>query len=298
LVFPAASVKLIDDADNAAGSGKECVYTDAVTVPPGCVLDLDGLHLYTHIANVAGTVVNGTIDAVPVLRTESPLPVAVVGQFYQVALVAEGGVQPYSWKVLSGSLPAGLALDPSSGAISGTATVHGSNSFTVQVTDTGGKSATKEYVLACKSSYQAWREKHFTPAELADPSISGDLADPDHDLAENLLEYACNLNPKLGDAARLTAGGSETAGVPLVSLVPAPGGGTRLQVEFLRRKADSLPEIVMAARFTSQLATWPDGGHEESVRSIDPLWERVIVADDPPADATLRFGCVMVTKIP
>jgi hypothetical protein len=41
-----------------------------------------------------------------------------------------------------------------------------------------------------------WRWANFTPAELANPSISGDLADPDHDGLANLMEYALGLPPK------------------------------------------------------------------------------------------------------
>ena len=42
---------------------------------------------------------------------------------------------------------------------------------------------------------QAWKDSHFTEAQLADPSISGDAADPDHDRVSNLLEYVFNRDP-------------------------------------------------------------------------------------------------------
>jgi hypothetical protein len=47
--------------------------------------------------------------------------------------------------------------------------------------------------------YELWRMTHFTPAELADPAISGDLADPENDGIENLLEYLQALDPKTPD---------------------------------------------------------------------------------------------------
>ncbi len=46
----------------------------------------------------------------------------------------------------------------------------------------------------------AWRLANFTTAELANPSISGDLADPDHDGLANLMEYALGLPPKTANA--------------------------------------------------------------------------------------------------
>jgi hypothetical protein len=41
---------------------------------------------------------------------------------------------------------------------------------------------------------QTWRGRHFGD-DLTDSQISGDLADPDNDQMNNLLEYALNLNP-------------------------------------------------------------------------------------------------------
>jgi hypothetical protein len=49
------------------------------------------------------------------------------------------------------------------------------------------------------SPYQMWQQNNFTAGELADPTISGDNADPDGDGMPNLMEYAFNLNPKAAD---------------------------------------------------------------------------------------------------
>jgi Putative Ig domain len=71
----------------------------------------------------------------------SSLPNGVVGQAYPAtSLSASGGVQPYTWSVTTGSLPAGLSLN-SSGQISGTPTTVGTSSFTVQVTDSATPTA-------------------------------------------------------------------------------------------------------------------------------------------------------------
>jgi RHS repeat-associated protein len=45
-----------------------------------------------------------------------------------------------------------------------------------------------------------WKHSKFTAAELSNPSVSGDLADPNHNGISNLLEYALN-----GDPTSLTA---------------------------------------------------------------------------------------------
>jgi hypothetical protein len=58
-----------------------------------------------------------------------------VNASYSSALVAAGGVPPYTFSITSGSLPNGLTLNTSTGAITGTPTQAGSFSFTGMVSD-------------------------------------------------------------------------------------------------------------------------------------------------------------------
>ncbi len=70
-----------------------------------------------------------------------------LGAAYSQTLTCSGGTLPYTWSISSGTLPTGLSLNNSSGIISGTPTVVGPFSFTVQVADSASATATKSLNL-------------------------------------------------------------------------------------------------------------------------------------------------------
>ena len=76
----------------------------------------------------------------PVTITTSSLPNGTVGTAYSATLSASGGTTPYTWSISAGSLPAGLTLNASTGAITGTPTTAGTFSFTAKVTDSSSPS--------------------------------------------------------------------------------------------------------------------------------------------------------------
>ncbi len=81
--------------------------------------------------------------AAPLSITTATLPNGTVGTAYSATLAATGGVSPYTWSVSTGTLPAGLTLSATSGAITGTPTAAATSSFTVQVADSAKNTATK-----------------------------------------------------------------------------------------------------------------------------------------------------------
>lgn len=88
------------------------------------------------------TVVASDALAPGVAVTTTSLPNGEVGVPYGATLDATSGTTPYTWSVPSGSLPNGLALDPTTGAITGTPKTAGTASFSVEVTASGGTTDT------------------------------------------------------------------------------------------------------------------------------------------------------------
>jgi hypothetical protein len=137
-----------------AGGGKP-PYTYAI--PGGYV---DGLFLNGSIGLLAGTPTLGGTFTFTVTVTDysgkppgtfscsisiadnngsvavsCPANSATVGAQYSSSLGAGGGKPPYTFSLASGALPAGLVLDPSTGAITGTPTTAGTASFTAGAAD-------------------------------------------------------------------------------------------------------------------------------------------------------------------
>lgn len=90
--------------------------------------------------------VNTTITQLTILTTS--LPSGRQNNSYNAMLAATGGITPYTWSIISGSLPSGLSLNSSTGAITGTATGGGTSNFTVKVTDSETPPATASVPLS------------------------------------------------------------------------------------------------------------------------------------------------------
>jgi hypothetical protein len=82
------------------------------------------------------------VVAAAVSITTTTVPPGTIGVIYNQTLVATGGATPYAWAVASGTLPAGVTLS-GAGVLSGTPTVAGSSTFTVQATDAALRTATR-----------------------------------------------------------------------------------------------------------------------------------------------------------
>ncbi len=102
---------------------------------------------------------SGRIDLARLLQVETPprvttssLPAGKVGVPYAATLAAADGATPYTWAIVSGALPAGLALDAATGQLTGTPSVAGTFPLTVRVTDAASGSAAKDLTLRVASA--------------------------------------------------------------------------------------------------------------------------------------------------
>jgi hypothetical protein len=98
--------------------------------------------------------------------TTSSLASGVTNQTYSAQLAQSGGVAPYTWTVVSGTLPTGLTLS-TGGLLSGTPTRAGTYSFVIQVSDAEPtpQTAQKSYTISIASQLS------ITTSTLANGSI-------------------------------------------------------------------------------------------------------------------------------
>jgi hypothetical protein len=108
-------------------------FTISVTDSTGTI----GLRTYSFTVNIPPLVIT----------TDSPVFNGTVGLFYSQTFLASGGIPPYRWAILNGDVPAGLAFDVNSGALTGTPSVTGTFSLTLQVTDTQAVKTSKTFQL-------------------------------------------------------------------------------------------------------------------------------------------------------
>lgn len=115
--------------------------TGAITGIPSAV----GLFSFTaHVVDSLGAPasVNCSINIISIALTLTcASSIATLAIPYSSALVAAGGTSPYTYAINSGSLPPGLSLNTSTGAITGTPTLNGTYSYQGKVTDFLGATA-------------------------------------------------------------------------------------------------------------------------------------------------------------
>jgi len=207
----------------------------------------------------------------PVITSTTPVT-ATVGASFSFQITATNSPASYA----ASGLPSGLILDATTGLITGTATATGTSNVTISAINLGGTGSAM-LTLPVVTPYSTWQSSVFTAAQLADPAISGDSADPAGDAIPNLLKYALNLNPFIvGDG-----------GLPVASIVTT-GSGNYLTLTYTQ--VLSATDITYTVQVSTDLQNWNSGsGYTDppvTSGSSDGVIQLYNVQAAQPVDAT------------
>ncbi len=112
---------------------------------------------YGNADNIVRTTFSLSIDGqilelpaepnVTITPAPGALAVGDVGTPYTATITASGGVGTVSYAVTTGALPAGLTLNPATGAITGTPSAAATSNFTITATFSGSGDASAAYSI-------------------------------------------------------------------------------------------------------------------------------------------------------
>jgi trimeric autotransporter adhesin len=152
--FTLDSASTCPSTSSSAGtlaSGTNCTFavdfapTVAGTISGSLVLTDNTLNAIAPNYATQSIALSGT--AVQITLTPATLPGGTTGTAYSQTVTAAGGTAPYTYALSSGTLPAGLTLNPGTGVLSGTPTTAGPYSFAITATDANSFTGTQSYTL-------------------------------------------------------------------------------------------------------------------------------------------------------
>lgn len=114
--------------------------------------------VHTRVVTPQGTSATVAADQLQVLPYPAmmlaPLGVtkAQVGVAYADRVTASGGTAPYTFEVIAGALPQGIALTEATGELTGTPSTRGSFAFTIEATDQYGNTESAIYSLDVRTA--------------------------------------------------------------------------------------------------------------------------------------------------
>lgn len=200
---------------------------------------------------------SGTAPQPPALSiTTSTLPNGQVSTPYSATLVATGGTAPYTWSVSSGTLPAGLTLAASTGAISGTpaaALTGASLTFSVSDSGTPAQRASAALSLTIKAAAPpvSVSIKRAAVVVQQSVSISADAG------SGNSVTWSASGSGCSGNACGTFSASTSQSGAAITYTAPAIAGTYTLTATS-SADASKTATISVAATDLTAVPTWHD----------------------------------------
>ena len=176
--------------------------TNAVYTPPAPTVAVTQPHRCV-VRNAAGTTASACEFLVGAAATNAPnhfagatAAAAQVGVPFRYQILVRGGTLPVTYG--ANPLPAGLSVDTDKGVIAGSPTAIGTTAVSISGKN-GAGTLTGTLTLTVTASPPPvpvgfWKSAYFG-ASATDDVVAGDLADPDGDGMQNLIEYAFGRDP-------------------------------------------------------------------------------------------------------
>ena len=204
--------------------------------------------------NYCAATMSGSATVTVFALSPSVLPRATVNQAYNTSLAVSGGTAPYTFTIISNSLPAGLGMT-SAGAITGTPTTVGTTNFTVSVLENNGCTASRTISLAVTPPMLAI----YGTSVAKGWNSSGHYADPDV-----FVDGGSWSNGYAALITTLLAG----QGGPIVTNVSEPGKNTAWGLDnFNVRVSSQNPNYVLLGYST---------GNEGLAGTTDPTSSNIV----------------------
>ncbi|HYE30116.1 MAG TPA: lamin tail domain-containing protein [Methylomirabilota bacterium] len=289
--MPEGAVTYSAYANSAIGGDDEFTFTDHVIDPGALVAGENTIAVEIHQSNAGSSDLSFNLELVASVLPGNSAPTVNAGADMVITLPASASLnaivrddalpQPpgflaSQWTKVSGP---GVVTFQNANLPGTSASFSQPGLYTLRLTvNDGAITAADDVVVDVKpgtaSPYDQWRATHFSAAELTNPAISGDNADPDLDTHTNMQEFLAGTNPRDGSSV-LTLGA-----------VTAPNGITL--------RATTIAGRSYTIQATPSLSTpvW------ERVADIDNSSGGIVERTDTSAMARMRFYRIVTPRVP
>jgi hypothetical protein len=163
-------------------------------LPNGKVLVAGGSDATFYAHSLDSAELYDSADSCSTIRVNHPtaLPIGTLGTAYWQTFDQVGSTGTVVWGISAGTLPSGLTLDAESGTLSGTPTVLGTSTFTVQATN-GNCLGERTYTLVVKGVSTTVLFASPNPVEVGQPlTLAAEVSTPNGEIPTGTVHFSIN----------------------------------------------------------------------------------------------------------